>query len=73
MKIKYFFLTRRNRVEFIEQKALEAIKIINEYNNILKQFSRGYKPDLNLILDQLVLIELQDKIDNYTTIYYKLK
>ena len=48
-------------------------KVINEYNNILKQFSRGYKPDLNLILDQLVLIELQDKIDNYTTIYYKLK
>lgn len=48
-------------------------KVINEYNDILKQFSRGYKPDLNLILDQLVLIELQDKIDNYTTIYYKLK
>ena len=26
-------------------------KVINEYSNILKQFSRGYKPDLNLILD----------------------
>lgn len=48
-------------------------KVINEYNNVIKQFNRGYKPDLNLILDQLVLIELQDKIDNYTTIYYKLK
>ena len=48
-------------------------KVINEYNDIIKQFNRGYKPDLNLILDQLVLIELQDKIDNYTTIYYKLK
>lgn len=48
-------------------------KVINEYNDVIKQFNRGYKPDLNLILDQLVLIELQDKIDNYTTIYYKLK
>ena len=47
-------------------------KVIKEYNNILKQLSKGYKPDLTLILDQLTFIELQSELDNYTVIYQKL-
>ena len=47
-------------------------KVIKEYNDVLKQLSKGYKPDLTLILDQLTFIELQDELDNYIVIYQKL-
>ena len=47
-------------------------KLINEYNTVLKQLSKGYKPDLTLILDQLTFIELQNELDNYIVIYQKL-
>lgn len=47
-------------------------KIINEFESVLKQLNKGYKPDLFDILDQLVFIELQCKLDNYIVIYQKL-
>ena len=47
-------------------------KVIDEYQNVLKQLNKGYKPDLFNILDQLVFIELQYKLDNYIVIYQKL-
>ena len=47
-------------------------KVIKEYNTVLKQLSKGYKPDLALILDQLTFIELQNELDNYIVIYQKL-
>ena len=47
-------------------------KVIKEYNTVLKQLSKGYKPDLTLILDQLTFIELQNELDNYIVIYQKL-
>ena len=53
---------------------VDALKqrVIKEYNDILKQLSKGYKPDLALILDQLTFIELQSELDNYIVIYQKL-
>lgn len=47
-------------------------KVIKEYEAVLKQLLRGYKPDLSSILDKLVVIEEQDELSNYKLIFQKL-
>lgn len=53
-------------VDALKQRA------IDEFSYIVKETSKGYKPNLSSIKDILVYLELQSELENYTVIYQKL-
>lgn len=53
-------------VDALKQRA------IDEFTYIVKETSKGYKPNLSSIKDILVYLELQSELENYTVIYQKL-
>ena len=53
-------------VDALKQRA------IDEFSYIVKETSKGYRPNLSSIKDILVYLELQSELENYTVIYQKL-